>query len=318
MSDTHYDGTPVTNGTSNTHLSGQYGQFSMVGDRVCVVVDRFFIEDPKNKSKKWVEYNVRDLQTGVIYQHARKLERVSGIESSEEIVLHPATKSIKPGQKFYKGLKALDTDGDLVLVSCIGGVAARSVITGCINRNDFERGATKEDGQRRLLYHFGITEEFKKDGSYHLQRGEASIDLNKDEEITLTRGPLTVTLAKDNKATLKHSSGGSVELSSTGTVIDGPTLNGVLLGANATEKAILGDRMKSTVIDPIQQATTTLGVSLAAATVTLAPDLSTGIPTVATIATVAATLAALQVYLVTVNAALATFDLALSQKVKLT
>jgi hypothetical protein len=157
MAEETYDGHPEMNGLLSPRLTGEHPEFSTAGLLECVVVDRRFVDEPGNRLRTSVEYDVRDLNTGEVLPSCRVAARMFGFEDGEEQVLRPASKSFKPGQRFNKSTRANDTDGDIVVVGCISGSRERGVILGVLAHSKASYGTKLLDGERRFIVHKGST-----------------------------------------------------------------------------------------------------------------------------------------------------------------
>lgn len=332
-----YDGTPLQNGTAKPALLGSFGQFSIMGERVCTIIERYFVDDPKNKSKRFVEYDVRDIETGIVYSHVRRKEDACSESSSEEVVLHAATKSIKEGKTFSKRQLSKETDGDLVLVGFIGGVASRGVITGSIATGEFTRGATKADGERRLIYHKGTLQEFLDDGSFTLTRDKTKITIFADGTVQILKDKAFISLEENQVIKIQSELAGSIEVSSEGVkvygdisaqlakaevtsnfiLLDGAPTFGVLLGQNAFDSVIRGDTFNSSFMQPLLSATQALSAILITQSALQAPDVNIPVPTQLTAVAVQTLLQAMNSFALILSVITGQFAaLSLSQKVK--
>jgi hypothetical protein len=136
----------------------------------CVVVARSYVDQDGNRLRNGVEYTLRDIHSGHFLQGARALHSGFGMANGEEITYHPATKlTFKPG-KVGQTSRAVDTDGDLVLVGFISGSRHLPVILGGLPHAYAPYGARQSDGERRFLTHQGTTVEMRNDGSAVLTR----------------------------------------------------------------------------------------------------------------------------------------------------
>jgi hypothetical protein len=151
-------------------LTGEAAHYSIIGLREMVVVARYYIDDPNNRSKRFVEYSCRDLQTAEVFPGCRQLSAMGGVDDGDDNTLHPSTAPLGGGfsAKFNaQQAFARDSDGDQVLVGFVEGSRARPVILGVfrqIGSNTY--GATAAQGERRLTQHKGTTVEIQKDGKY--------------------------------------------------------------------------------------------------------------------------------------------------------
>jgi hypothetical protein len=167
-----WDGTPLTAGTSRRHfaLTGEHAHWSILGQREMVVVGRHFVDDPGNTSKRFVEYDCRDIYTGEFLPGCRLLSSMGGTTNGDDNVLHPSTKLL-PGSTSTTNAKTENVpakliDGDQVFVGFVEGSRSRPVIYGVLPHSGSTRGATAAQGERRLTSHMGTSTEIQQDGTY--------------------------------------------------------------------------------------------------------------------------------------------------------
>jgi hypothetical protein len=165
--DTAYDGTPLQAGMMEQQLTGHDPGYSIAGLREMVVVERYFVGSPGNRSRSYVEYACRDIKSGDVIPGCRRLDVMNGLDNGDDNVLHPATKlRVGAPGKFTRQTPANDTDGDRVLVGFVEGSRNRPIILGVLRPNGSTYGAKLIDGERRLTKHQGTTIEIKSDGAY--------------------------------------------------------------------------------------------------------------------------------------------------------
>lgn len=191
MASEHYDGHPIQAG-STTGLLGRFSEFQNVGYVECLVVARYFVDDPGNTMKLDVEYDLRRLDTGMPLTNVRVLQGAFGLQNGNETVLHPASKGVRDNVQFSKRTKAMDTDGDRVVVGFIGGALAQAVIVGALPHGDVAYGAKAADGERRFLVHNGTTAQIKADGSFELARAGAVVNVDKDGNVAIKSGKVRI------------------------------------------------------------------------------------------------------------------------------
>lgn len=238
MNEWSYDGHPIQAGTSrgNYALTGMRAHFSIMDLREMLVVARYYVDDPRNRSKRYVEYTCRDLHTSELYPFCRQLSQMSGVTDGDDNTLRPAT-SFLPGATGVTGAlvgeqtPAKDVDGDQVLVGFISGSRSRPVIVGVFRHSESQYGATVLQGERRLTQHKGTTVEISSTGAY----------------------------------TLRHKSGATVTIDDDGNVVEHPAPGKKLFhgDAGATENHVLGQQLKtllSNLIDALLAATYPTGV----------------------------------------------------------
>lgn len=245
-----YDGTPIQAGARRGAfaLTGEHAHFSILGLREMVVVARYYVDSPNNRSKRFVEYTCRDLYTSELYPWARQLSAMGGVDDGDDNTLRPST-SLLPGATGVTGslvgeqTPANIVDGDQVLVTFIEGSRSRPVIIGVFRHSgSTPYGATAAQGERRLTQHKGTQLELKADGSYVITGvGKTSITLAPDGTYTIDgQADYVVTAQGDVKITA--SAGGDV-------VLDAPGGN-IKLGELAFNHAVLGEVL-NTALSPL-------------------------------------------------------------------
>jgi hypothetical protein len=195
----HFDGHPSQAGVENAHLVGVKTPFSLAELREGVVIEVFYKDEVYNRSRKYAEYEVRDVLNGEIYTKCRRLQSTGGSTDGGEDILQAATKSLEAGVPFNQlATPARYMDGDRVLVGFVGGSSASPVIVGVLPHTASDYGATRADGQRRFLTHRGTAITMGDDGKWSISRGDTSITLNPDETVVLTHKSGTVISILDN------------------------------------------------------------------------------------------------------------------------
>jgi len=239
MTEWSYDGSPIQTGSgrSATALTGQRAHFSILDQREMVIVARYYVDDPNNRSKRFVEYTVRDLTTSELYPGARQLSAMGGVDDGDDNTLRPSM-SLLPGTVGASGslvneqTPANIVDGDQVYVGFIQGSRSRPVIIGAFRHSgSVAYGATAAQGERRLTQHKGTTIEIQKDGQYVITHKSGSV----------------VTLLTSGDVQVKPASGKDVFIGDQG----------------ATENLVLGQQFKtfaSNLIDALLSATYPTGV----------------------------------------------------------
>lgn len=235
MSEWSHDGHPIQAGTNRGDyaLVGQRAHFSIMDLREMVVVARFYIDDLRNRSKRFVEYTCRDIYTSELYPYCRQLSQMSGVDDGDDNTLRPSTSFLPgiPGDHVKEQSPALQVDGDQVLVGFISGSRSRPVIIGVFRHSGSQYGATAVQGERRLTQHKGTIVEISSTGAY----------------------------------TLQHKTGATVTIDDDGNVIEHPAPGKKLFhgDAGATENHVLGQKFKqfaSDLIDALLAATYPTGV----------------------------------------------------------
>lgn len=182
MGEWSYDGSPMQAGTSRGDfgLTGQRSEYSITSLRVMVVVARYYVDQPQNRSKRYVEYTCRDLYTSKLYPRCRQLSAMSGLNDGDDNTLRSATTLLPSatgavGKFNQEQSPAADTDADQVLVGFIDGSSRRPVIVGVLRHSASKYGATAMQGERRLTQHKGTTIEIQKDGQYVITHKSGSV-----------------------------------------------------------------------------------------------------------------------------------------------
>jgi len=182
VSEWSHDGHPIQAGLGRADymLTGQRAHFSAADLREMVVVARYYVDDPRNRSKRFVEYTCRDLHTGEPYPGCRQLSQMGGVEDGDDDTLRPTT-SFLPGTTGTTGAlvnehtPAKDVDGDQVLVGFISGSRSRPVIVGVFRHSGSQYGASATEGERRLTRHKGTTIEVNQLGEYTIRHKSGSV-----------------------------------------------------------------------------------------------------------------------------------------------
>lgn len=204
------DGHPVQAGTDRADysLTGQRAHYSILDVREMVVVARYYVDDPNNRSKRFIEYTCRDLHTSELYPGARQLSQMGGVDDGDDNVLRPAT-SLLPGATGVAGIlanemtAALGTDGDQVLVGFISGSRSRPVIVGVFRHSASQYGASSADGERRLTRHKGTVVTIESDGTWFVATKGSSIELDPDGTVTVeSKSGAQIEISSDGKVTI--------------------------------------------------------------------------------------------------------------------
>lgn len=215
-------------GLNDVLMAGEHSPYSKVAETEGVVIAVRYIDDPKNLSKAYVEYDVRDLRTSYIYKNCRRGDQAAGMEDGDDNVLREARQQFGATTPVFdpKRAQLSQSDGDRVLITCSYGAQHNAVITAVLPHSRVTYGATRADGPRRLQVHKGTSVETKQDGTYQIKRGDTSITLNADETIEIVHKSGSVLRFLDN---------GDVEV-----VPNGNLLHGGVSGNNPTEGTLNG------------------------------------------------------------------------------
>lgn len=181
MSEYSHDGQPIQAGTTRGDyaLAGQRAHFSIMDQREMLVVARYYVDDPRNRSKRFVEYTCRDIHTSELYPFCRQLSQMSGVDDGDDNTLRPSTSFLDGAGGVTGGLvneqtPAKDVDGDQVLVGFISGSRSRPVIVGVFRHSGSSYGATADQGERRLTQHKGTSIELNSKGEYTIRHKSGS------------------------------------------------------------------------------------------------------------------------------------------------
>lgn len=181
MTEYSHDGQPIQAGANRGDyaLVGQRAHFSIQDVREMVVVARYYVDDQRNRSKRFVEYTCRDLHTGEPFPFCRQLSPAGGVEDGDDNPLRPSTSflsgsSSTTGALVTEHTPAKDVDGDQVLVGFISGSRSRPVIVGVFRHSGSQYGATAEQGERRLTRHKGTSIEVNSKGEYAIRHKSGS------------------------------------------------------------------------------------------------------------------------------------------------
>ena len=181
----------------------------------CIVVRRYFVDDPLNITQKapnpQVLYDCAVLggfQEGQTISNCRLASWLGGQYNYAERVL-------RPNQKPLNEIPLKDQDGDIVLVQYIQGqnMAPMIVGMGTQPKDGDSTGATIETGPRWIEEYNGVKTEINKDGEYSLiaKGGELDMETNTFMPAEGTQNS-SITLDKDKKITILAGEGTSVEL----------------------------------------------------------------------------------------------------------
>lgn len=223
-------------GLRKTQVAGVYPAYSKSALAEGVVVAIRYIDDDRNLSKKYTEYDVRDLRTGQIYTNCRRLHAMAGQDDGDDDILRPAQKiEASPGFVFDARTSPLsNSDGDRVVVGFLGAAHSSAVILGVTPQRLTGYAAVRSDGRRRLTTHKGTSVEFKDDGAWVLTR-----NVDESRRTTLTFTP-------EGNIIFEQHDGARLHLDTAVTKLDSQEVAGILLGFAAEEQVIRGNAFKAT------------------------------------------------------------------------
>lgn len=183
-----------TNKTTGDDISN-FGMRILEGQ----IVKIHFTDDPTNKSKRFVEYDVlaRDANGGTVtYRNCRNGRDVSGFNDFEETVLE--ANEVALSGKLESGNIAKNMNGTMVLLAFFDGSLDKPVLIGGFPHRK-NTGAKKADGVRKKSEFRGVDIEINKDGEYIVtQRGvrtpdgkintpiDTSVKFTKDKKLVTT------------------------------------------------------------------------------------------------------------------------------------
>lgn len=231
-----YDNHIAMAGLHTARVAGQYPSFAKVAPAEGVVIAVRYVDEDRNRSKQYVEYDVRDLRSGQIYTNCRRLSTVSGQDDGEENILRAAQKLPETQGTFVFDptvAPLTQSDGDRVILNFVNGAHHSPVIVGVIQHRRMAYGAKRADGRRRFMTHQGTSFEIKQDGTYVITR---NIDAT-------TKTTLTLEPNGDFKAELPN--GARLHLVKDQVMLDGKLDDGIRFGFAATERAVLGDLFRT-------------------------------------------------------------------------
>jgi hypothetical protein len=289
-------------GLRGSRVVGKYAAFSKAAPVECVVIAVRYIDDKRNISKAFTEYDVKDLRTGQIYPNVRRLNSANGMDDGDEDVLRPAQKLIgATSPVFDPAVSQLSqSDGDRVMVSFSYGAQHTAVITDVLPHPKSTYGTKREQGQRRFTTHKGTSVETRQDGTHVITRGETSITLKADESIEIVHKSGSQMRFLDN---------GDIEvIAKRDLIVDGVS---VKAGASAIQPVIRGNDLNTNVWAPINVAASNLLAAMG--DVTAALGVPPG-PAIAPGPSVAALVLALSAFSLTLQSAIAAFPSTLSTK----
>lgn len=247
MSEWSHDGHPIQAGTNRGDyaLVGQRAHFSIMDLREMVVVARFYVDDPRNRSKRFVEYTCRDIYTSELYPYCRQLSQMSGVDDGDDNTLRPSTSFLPgiPGGHVKEQSPALQVDGDQVLVGFISGSRSRPVIVGVFRHSGSQYGATEAQGERRLTQHKGTRIEIQSDGSYIITSiGGATFTLSTDGGVrSESSGGASAMLLPDGSVQVIPAAGKTIQLGDAGlTPLDGVVTGRGVDSFTGSPYAVLG------------------------------------------------------------------------------
>lgn len=288
--------------------------FAIADLRVAVVTAAIYPEEPRNRYKRFVEYEAKDLLTGEIYGGLRRVQLNMGVEDGDEDTLHPATKWLEARTEPFhvSSIKGRDTDGDQVLVGFINGHPLNGVILGVLGHPSGTYGASRAISERRYSIFKGTVVERLSTGAYKIEREEEDSRILMEEN-----GDLTL----EKESTQVHLSSTQALLKKGDTKVD--------LGEATAEVEALQIKLGSTAIQPVVLGTSaaalfaSLGAAATALSAALIPiaagqavDAQLPVPTIITSSAVQVLIQSLNAFALALNAATATFPTTLSTKVK--
>lgn len=217
-------------GIKGARVVGRYAAFSKGVPVECVVIAVRFIDDERNVSKQFTEYDVKDLRTGQIYNNVRRLDAVAGMDDGDENVLRPAQKLFGAASTLFdpKVAQLSQSDGDRVQVSFNYGSQHTAVITDVLPHPKMTYGTTRLQGMRRFSIHKGTSVETQQDGTYQIKRGNTTITLNPDETIEIA-----------------HQSGATMRFTNEGDIVTTPAKERDIIYGKGDENMVLGQQLKT-------------------------------------------------------------------------
>lgn len=184
MTAEYWDGHPIQAGTRTGRLDG-FAEFSGAGLLECVVIARYAVDAPNNRSRIGNEYDVRPLGKGHIINNVRTLQSLFGLSNGSEVIYHTATKNLDDNGKFQKHTPAVQLDGDIVVIGFISGAREQAVILGALPHSRSAYGAKEADGERRFMLHNETTVQIKADGSFELSRKNTVVNVDVNGNVSI-------------------------------------------------------------------------------------------------------------------------------------
>ncbi len=247
------NGHVLTHGSQEeARVTGQHAAYSKSAMSEGVVVAKYAIDDDGNFSKKYTEYDVKELQTGQVFRNCRRLSESGGVDSGDDIPLRPAQKSadlssVNAGVFDPLLSPLLSSDGDHVALAFLKGSQDSAVICGVIPHTKSAYGNKKSDGNRKFTVHKGVSVEITEEGAYIITRhltpnapGQPVVD---DENTS------SITIAPDGEIQLSHVSGASINMLPDGS-IHITSNERIFLGEPASDEGILEGAVHASGIDP--------------------------------------------------------------------
>lgn len=218
-------------GLHTARVAGRYPSFAKVAPAEGVVIAVRYKDDDRNRSKMYVEYDVRDLRTGQVYPNCRRLHQASGQDDGDDNILRPAQKVDEPntGFQFDPMVAPLtQSDGDRVIIEFVNGAHHSPVIMGVLPHRRTSYGADRVNGRRRFTQHKGTSFETQDDGTYVITR-----NVTADKKTTFVLRP-------NGDIEIDLPNGARLHLANNQVLLDGEEVDGIRLGFDAIEKAVLG------------------------------------------------------------------------------
>jgi hypothetical protein len=235
-----YDGYTPMAAIDGAQVTGRYAAYSKSATSEGVVVARYACDDEGNRSKKFTEYDVKELRTGQVFRGVRRLSESGGVDSGDDIPLRPAQKSAEQGtlnNGTFDPLESplLSSDGDHVVLAFLQGSQDSAVITGVVPHTRSAYANTKADGDRKFSIHRGTSMETKDDGTFIVRRHLTPVapgqPYKDDGNVT------TLTIQANGDIELVHASGATLRVLEDGSVrADGP--GKLVLGSPPTEVGV--------------------------------------------------------------------------------
>jgi len=245
-----FDGSPVTSNIEALNSSTQSKIRSGHNEiYLSTVYDVYHKDNPKNLSKKSVEYRIRiesGAKRGQFYENARAVNLHGGVTNFSEIIFKPKRQLLK-GSEDSERTEKEEHDASQVLVAFLDGSFNKPIIIGAWDNSHFTALVGKiEDGIRKIEEFNGLRIEINKDGEYILtyhggqrdtkskltaqpntaptvmkidKTGAWSISDKENQEIKIDRSARTITITQ-YAGTKPNETYGSTDSSSLGALIN--------------------------------------------------------------------------------------------------
>jgi hypothetical protein len=181
-----------------------------------VITDILFANDPQNKSKNQVEYNIRielGPRHGQPYYNVKAINLYGGMVQVAETIYYPRSNPLK-GKENKDGLYMFEHDGSQVIVAFLDAMPNKPIILGgWAHTNSSPLLAAKDtDGIRKLEEFNGIRSEINKDGEYILTYFGGQRDTETFKTENETTAPTTIKIDKTGAWSIEDKENQSIKI----------------------------------------------------------------------------------------------------------